>query len=477
VLFKKGNAELPENYRPISILPILYKLFTKVLCNRVKNVLLREQSVDQAGFRPGFGCEDHLFAINYIAEVSREWQIPVWIAVVDYQKAFDTISHASIWESLNQQFVHKKYINVLQRLYKGQVGTVCCDKSSRKFDIARGTKQGDPISPILFNASLEKVIRNVKVQWRRKKYGIQVGSGGERLTNLRFADDLMLIGRSRVQITRMLETLADESRKIGLEIHMGKTKILYNGCGRQGGPVPGCVEVAGKKIDVLGDDESTCYLGKLLNLQEAQDTEIQHRIVRAWAKFAVFRTELTEWRYPLKARWRLFDAVVSSSLLYASGSWTMTKEREDLLRGAQRKMLRAILGRGRRRLSGRDGLDEGEVESWVDWVKRTTGEAELLYKESGGMDWVREQQRRKWQWAGHIARRSDGRWTRKVLDWEPDGVRRKGRPCTRWEDILRKFFEASLGEDLPGDFWKFQALDRDIWKGIEEDFVEYCRRC
>ena len=418
--------------------------------------------------------EDHVFAITCISEVSQEWNIPVWIAAVDYAKAFDTISHASIWESLKQQQVNAQCINILQRLYRGQSGTVCCDRPSRKFNIARGTKQGDPISPILFNACLETVMRNVKVTWELKKYGLDLGHGGERLTNLRFADDLLLIGRSRKQVAKMLEDLSNASRQIGLEVHMGKTKILYNGCGCKGGTIPGDVKVNGNKIDILGDDESTCYLGKLLSLQAIHDTEIQHRIARAWAKFAIFKNELTDWRYPLKSRWRLFDSVVTFTLLYGCGSWTMTKKREGLLRSAQRRMLRAILRRGRKRLPNNNDEGEAELESWVEWVKRTTVEAESLYKEFGGMDWVREQRRRKWQWAGHIARRTDERWTRRVLDWEPWGVRKRGRPCARWTDVIRKFFEDSFGENVPTDYWKSQAQNRQTLHLSEQEFLDYC---
>jgi hypothetical protein len=59
VLFKKGDPQLPSNYRPISILPILYKLFSRILHQRLRKYLDPEQCVDQAVFRAGFSCEDH----------------------------------------------------------------------------------------------------------------------------------------------------------------------------------------------------------------------------------------------------------------------------------------------------------------------------------------------------------------------------------------------------------------------------------
>ena len=52
VRMKKGDAQLPENYRPIAIIPILYKLFSRIVSTRVRTVLMRAQSIDQAGFRP-----------------------------------------------------------------------------------------------------------------------------------------------------------------------------------------------------------------------------------------------------------------------------------------------------------------------------------------------------------------------------------------------------------------------------------------
>ena len=118
-----------------------------------------------------------MFAVLLIAEISREWNLPVWIAAVDFQKVFDTISHESLWESLAEQNVPDMYIKLLRRLYQGQTGKVSCDRCSRSFNIERGTKQGDPISPILFNATLEKIMRAVKRKWQSRKYGLEINNG------------------------------------------------------------------------------------------------------------------------------------------------------------------------------------------------------------------------------------------------------------------------------------------------------------
>jgi hypothetical protein len=153
---------------------------------------------------------------------------------VDFQKAFDTMSHESLFCALTEQGVPGAYVDLILRLYKGQTRKVRCDKMSREFEIGRGTKQGDPISPVLFNAVLESIMRKVVHKWARKGWGVNLAGGYKLLLqNLRFADDVLLIGRSHVQIQGMILDLQQEAAKSGLELNLVKTKVLNNGTGRQ----------------------------------------------------------------------------------------------------------------------------------------------------------------------------------------------------------------------------------------------------
>jgi hypothetical protein len=122
VLFKKGNVQCPDNYTPISILPILLKLFSRVIYARISNTLNAGQSVDQAGFRANYGCDDHLFTITMLKEKCEEFGISLWVATVDYRKASDTVEHAAIWTALAKQGVAERYIKVLRRFYEEQTG-------------------------------------------------------------------------------------------------------------------------------------------------------------------------------------------------------------------------------------------------------------------------------------------------------------------------------------------------------------------
>ena len=102
VLFKKGDDRLPENYRPICIIPIMYKLFSRILTGRIKKQIYKEQSADQAGFRPGFSCDDHLFTLSILTEKYNEFNIPLWVTTLDFKKAFDSVKHNRTWEALRE---------------------------------------------------------------------------------------------------------------------------------------------------------------------------------------------------------------------------------------------------------------------------------------------------------------------------------------------------------------------------------------
>ena len=105
VLFKSGDASLAKNYRPISCISILYKIFSNLLCRRLSPILDAEQSADQAGFREAFSTTDHLSAITLLIDKAQEWNSEVWITAIDFLKAFDSIEHARIWKPLREQNV------------------------------------------------------------------------------------------------------------------------------------------------------------------------------------------------------------------------------------------------------------------------------------------------------------------------------------------------------------------------------------
>ena len=159
-----------------------------------------------------------LQALNQIIEKSNEYNLPLCIGFIDYEKAFDTVEHFAIFEALRKTNVNETYINILQNIYNQATARVHLDKLvSTEFPIHRGVRQGDPLSPKLFTAVMEEVFKKADIS-----EGVNVD--GENLTNLRFADDVALFNETIKQMEKHLNNLNSESLKVGLKIHKGKTK-------------------------------------------------------------------------------------------------------------------------------------------------------------------------------------------------------------------------------------------------------------
>ena len=128
------------------------------------------------------------------------------------------------------------------------------------------------------------------------------------------------------------------------------------------------------------------------------------------------------------------------------------------------------------------------LEPWEEWIKRATSMAEEQLAKVGLEDWSNQQRRNYWRWAGHVTRRSDGRWSVSILRWTPaEGARRVGRPTKRWIDELHDFINCRVedaqqarrlryilghaGESVDGRGHKSREKWRSMWAESEVDFV------
>ena len=232
----------------------------------------------------------------------------------------------------------------LEKIYKDQKASVQTDEESEIFDIQKGSKQGDPLSSLLFNTVLQYALKNVVLKWHRTKgMGIYL-SDQERdcLTNLRFADDVMLFATSKGQMQNTMCEFKEATEKVGFTIHPNKTKILSSessmnlDTGRY-------MKIGDMDIEILAKSESVKYLGQRISFYQQETIEIKSRIRAAWTTFRKYRQELTSKKYMLKLRLRLFDATVSPTHCYASGTWSPSREHERMIQSTQRKMLRLII--------------------------------------------------------------------------------------------------------------------------------------
>ena len=117
ILHKKGDKQDMKNYRPISLLSHLYKLFTRILQTRLLSILDRYQPREQAGFRKGFSSIDHLHALNNIIAASNEFNLEINVGYIDFEKAFDSVEHEAFLGTLTNIGVNQIYVDILRDIY------------------------------------------------------------------------------------------------------------------------------------------------------------------------------------------------------------------------------------------------------------------------------------------------------------------------------------------------------------------------
>ena len=427
LLFKKGEKENIKNYRPISLLSVMYKIFTKVLTNRIEGALDSAQPREQAGFRSGFSTIDHIQVIRQLIERHKEYEMPLCFAFIDFEKAFDSVFTSAVVKALESNGIEKAYINILKKIYSKATATICLGKGKAKIKLERGVRQGDTISPKLFTAVLEEVFR--KLDWSKK--GIKIN--GEFLSHLRFADDIVIISSNPNELEEMLTELAEASIQVGLKMNLQKTKIMFNAFASK------------KKImnnsNEIEEVESYVYLGQEITMDNNIMSEINRRIKIGWSAFGKNNIILKS-NMPLCLKKKVFNQCVLPSLTYGAETWTLSSKAIQRLQTTQRSMERCMLG-----ITRRD-------RKRITWIRSQTKV----------FDVIERIKHLKWQWAGHIARRQDNRWTTRVLDWYPrDTKRPRKRPQVRWSDEIRK---------LAGVNWKSKASERGKWKSLEETFIQ-----
>ena len=256
---RKGNV--PSNYRPITCLPIMYKVLTAIISASIYKHL-EEQNVipwEQKGCGKGSrGTKDQLIIDKSIMKDCKNRRTNLVMGWIDYKKAYDMVPHSwitSVLELLKISGNTRKFIKGSMERWN----TILENNGQQlgKVHIRRGIFQGDSLSPLLFVMTmipLTHVLRKVRPAYSTRKKN--------KINHLLYMDDLKLYGKSQNDIASLINTVRIYSNDIGMEFGLDKCATITMKRGKLSEGVE--VELPeGGEIHQIEDNEEYKYLGVL----------------------------------------------------------------------------------------------------------------------------------------------------------------------------------------------------------------------
>nr|KAG5689204.1 hypothetical protein BaRGS_014860 [Batillaria attramentaria] len=427
---KKGDLSNCANYRGITLLSVPGKVFNRILLERMKGAvdpLLRDQ---QAGFRQNRSCVDQIATLRIIVEQSLEWNSPLYINFVDYEKEFDSVDRETLWKLLRHYGVPTKLVNLIKNSYDGMTCRIIHGgQLTDSFHVKTGVRQGCLLSPFLFLLAIDWIMKTSTAQRRN---GIQ-WTLWTQLEDLDFADDLALLSHNQQQMQDKTTELATTSSQVGLKIHGGKTKILKINTASSDS-----ITLDGNPLEEV---EAFTYLGSIIDRQGGTDADVRARIGKARAAFLQLRNIWNSKTISAHTKIRLFNSNVRSVLLYGAETWRTTKTTIRKVQTFINSCLRRIL----------------QIR-WPDTISNID-----LWQRTHQLPAEDEIRRRRWGWLGHTLRKPTSNTTRQALTWNPQGKQKRGRPRNTW----RRDLEADTKK--MGYTWRqleTMAQDRGLWRTV-----------
>jgi hypothetical protein len=215
------------NYRGITLLSVVGKVYNRVLGDRLISFAERETGgivEEQGGFRPDRGTEDQLFVLTEVLRSRTERT--TFTAFIDVKKAYDTVWRTGLWKRLWDEGVRGKMWRAIKGMYSVvQSSVLVGEEKTEMFDLHTGVRQGCVMSPVLFSFFINGLAREIKEKTR----GVRVGNTQVRL--LLYADDIVLLADSKEDLQAMLDIVTSYCKKWRFRVNpkKGKSEVMLFG--------------------------------------------------------------------------------------------------------------------------------------------------------------------------------------------------------------------------------------------------------
>lgn len=335
-----ADKHKPSQYRGITLLSIVAKVYAKILNARMKKWIENNNRMSEAqhGFRENRGTHDCIFALTEHIKMRKREGKQTYVAYLDIKKAYDKVNRNILWKRLREKGMSGKIIRVIQQMYERVENTVMFEEmEGEKYNVEMGVKQGCVMSCILFTLFLDEVQERIETEFQADdeyRHG---------LTHLLFADDVALVANTHRDLQRMLNCMTEISHKSRFEFSTTKSQVVVYGEKKKKAETKRDSEkwkLSGERIDRV-----KCYKYLGVELDEELKNEKTKERMEANGRRALEAT----WSFaarthalPQSVQIDLWCQHVRPSLEYAS-CW-MDRKPWPKAETLQREMARRILG-------------------------------------------------------------------------------------------------------------------------------------
>ncbi len=325
---KKGSADDPDNYRGITLLSCVGKLFTACLNSRLTAFIEGAGILgeEQAGFRENYSTLDHIFVLHSLIDLYLHRKKRIYCAFIDYKKAFDLVDRSSLWLKLTSCGINGDVIKVVYNMYDKAKSCVKQGHAvSNLFACEVGVRQGENLSPLLFAIYLNDFEYYVS----RKYKGLNMCATeiSENLSDndvevflrlyvLLYADDTIVMAESAEELQLALNEVNQYCTLWHLTVNTSKTKIVIFSRGKvRNYPT---FFFGNANLQVVND---YVYLGTTFNYNGLFNKAINKQVNQARRAMFNLVTKSRKLCLPVDIQCELFDQLVLPILLYGSEIW------------------------------------------------------------------------------------------------------------------------------------------------------------
>ena len=255
MLYKKGDPDVPKNWRPIGITSTMYRIFMTAFAKTLQRKSMFNSA--QKGFIPGASLTEHIAVANEIMNEAVRKNGAIFETTIDLVNAFGSVPHALIFEVLEAKGLSSSIIDVISNLYSAAATTICIKNGHTDcIPIRKGVIQGCPLSPILFNCCIDPLLNALERRHEDLGFIFEHQDRRHCINAQAYADDVILISTSEGGMQTLLNTVNEYQDLARIKVAPQKCCVLF----KSTAPV-GDFHIGDQVIPKKLSNDTTMYLG------------------------------------------------------------------------------------------------------------------------------------------------------------------------------------------------------------------------